>query len=128
MPVGINYEFLIAAAGAVSNPQYEIVGARVSYTLANVYYPCWAQRCTTATAAATTPLLLQTTAVFVDTTSGTLSEGVLPPPSVLPALPADIFYPFYLGSSSASVAAPHIAVVAATTAGALLVLLASMLL
>jgi hypothetical protein len=101
VPVAIRYEFLIAAAGAINNAQYEITGARISYSVAAVNFPCWAGRCTAATLAAATPLVLQTSVAFIDTTSGTLTEGVIPPSSVLPALPVDIFYPFFLGSSDA---------------------------
>eukprot|EP00698_Gefionella_okellyi_P003731 TRINITY_DN13475_c0_g1_i1.p1 TRINITY_DN13475_c0_g1~~TRINITY_DN13475_c0_g1_i1.p1 ORF type:complete len:603 (-),score=131.35 TRINITY_DN13475_c0_g1_i1:511-2319(-) len=111
VPVEMKYVFLTAPAGAQINAQYAIIGARIDYAVADVTFPCFGSRCTAALLAATAPLYLQTSAVFIDGSSGILVEGVIPAPP-LPPMPSDIFYPFYLQSGSA-IAQPSVIVVAA---------------
>lgn len=94
---GAHYEFLVARLGAVSNPQSKIVGVRIKYTTSNMAFSCVGASCSTAGASQKFGLVSTATWVVVD--GDDAAEFFPPPPSILPVLPNDVFYPFKLSAA-----------------------------
>jgi len=90
----IHYQFLTADVGNVKNPQRKIIGARIEYgkTSWSAMYPDDNTRA---------HYSLATSVSFIRLEEGGSIEVVPPPPSILPVLPDDIFYPFAAGNSRA---------------------------
>jgi hypothetical protein len=120
----LKIEVLYALLGSVSAPQYAISGVRVSATGGSFQYVCNTARCSTfernpatgippagGDGRPPTKFFLTTTVSFVRVAAdlNLPAQKILPPPLLVPPMPADIFYPFtvpFRTSGSESFSAP----------------------
>lgn len=87
----IHLQVLTARIGNVKNPQQKIVGARITYGVAN-----WLAPMETTEAYYT----ISSTVSFLQVADGGTVDVMPPIPSILPTLPDDLFYPFATGSAA----------------------------
>lgn len=92
MPATLAVEFLWAAVGEASNPQAKVLGVRYRYLSDSWAFSREDVRDTGAGAAQT--FAFQTTVTWTQYATSYPGLYVAPPPSVLPKLPADLWYPF----------------------------------
>jgi hypothetical protein len=91
----LNIEIITADYGSKYNPQRAVVSARASYARQAVQF-------TQATATATQRVSVGATVSFLHWPWSGIKEVVPSSPPVLPSLPADFLYPFYMPSNSAA--------------------------
>merc|ERR1711916_75805 len=96
----MDFEFLVANAGAHLNPQPKIIAARVVFGTEDVQFVASSNDKT----GATMDLVLTSSVTFVDLADEALEEYVPPAPPLLPEIPYDIFYPFLLSAGFSSIA------------------------
>jgi hypothetical protein len=96
--------------GLKTNPQMEIIGARFEYQTSQVRVSCFPNggTCTATDVSTKLPVFLESSVVFIETQSTQLDnlnqvsyfDYVPPPPTILPMLPQDFFYPFMLNNAA----------------------------
>jgi hypothetical protein len=93
----MEYQFLVADVGSLTNPQSKIIGARIQYK-----QEYWKFNCVGVTqcqdANAVQQFELQSTVTFYHIDQQPHQRKATNPP-FLPSLPQDIFYPFYISSA-----------------------------
>lgn len=124
---GIDVEFLVAAIGAASNPQYKIVASRTRYATDNWAYSREDVR--TSSPALPQTFMLRSTVTFTEYTVDDTTVFAAAPP-VIPKIPSDLWYPFqtaddtaalpFISSSAVSIKASLAAVAVAVMAAVML--------
>ncbi len=94
----LNIEIATADFGSVSNPQRSIIAARASWGR-----DTWAFTNTDVTQKQ--EFQVKVSIKYLQVTTSTISQYVPSGPPIVPKLPSDFLYPFYVGRSSATVTA-----------------------
>lgn len=102
---GIHVKILTADVGAVLMPIRKIIGAQIVLTSQTVK----PRRCPLGVACDTAVVVRATTEFVVLPNDGRTFDYVPPMPTIIPALPHDLFYPFHLDSSTTSGASSRLA-------------------
>tara|TARA_B110001452_G_scaffold104469_1_gene86601 strand:- start:94 stop:1785 length:1692 start_codon:yes stop_codon:yes gene_type:complete len=102
---GIHVKILTADVGAVLMPIRKIIGAQIVLTSQTVQ----PRRCPLGVACDTAVVIRATTEFVVLPENGRTFDYVPPMPTIIPALPHDLFYPFHLDSSTTSGASSRLA-------------------
>jgi tectonic-1/3 len=88
-----NIEFLVADFGSKDKPQMGIIGAKYNYQLGDLNYECRnVMDCATDTQLQA--FTIRSSVSFNKIEGQASYLFVPPPPSLIPPLPSDLFYPF----------------------------------
>ena len=94
MPATLAVEFLTAAVGEASNPQNKILGVRYRYIPDSWAFTREDVRTAGGSSAYTQTYALTTTVTWTRLGTGMPEVYVAPPPSLIPTLPSDLWFPF----------------------------------